>query len=137
MLSQADTLELVHDRLYPMFTTEKTRLDTIDDWYRWKHEPLNLPPRASQEPRWRAELSRTPWLGLVVTTVAQAMYVDGYRSPDQRENATAWSTWEANDFDARQIAVHRAALAYGQAYVKVLPGTDADGRRSVMRGISP
>lgn len=137
MLSQADTLELVHDRLYPMFTTERARLDTIDLWYRWEHEELKLPQRASQEHRWLAELARTPWLGLVVTTVAQAMYVDGYRSPEERENGTAWATWEANDYDARQIAIHRAALAYGQAYTKVLPGQDGNGRRSVMRGISP
>lgn len=136
-LSQSDALELVTDRLYPMFRTERARLDTLDDWYRWNHEPLKLPARASAEHKWLAELARTPWLGLVVTTVAQALYVDGYRSPDQRDNATAWDIWEANDFDARQIAIHRAALAYGIAYVTVLPGNDANGRRSVLRGQSP
>lgn len=137
MLSQSDARELVVDRLFPLFTEERQRLERIDGWLRWQHEALRLPPRASAEHKWLAQLSRTPWLGLVVTTVAQALYVDGYRSPDQRENGTAWQIWEANDFDFRQIAVHRAALAYGVSYVTVLPGSDGSGSRSVLRGTSP
>lgn len=136
MLSQRDVLELVTERLYPLWREEKAKLDRVDDWLRWEHERLKLPLRASQEHKWLADLSKSPWLGLVVTTVAQALYVDGYRSPDQTENATAWRIWEANDFDWRQVAVHRSALAYGSAYVTVLPGEDAVGVRTVLRGIS-
>lgn len=137
MLSQGDARDLVVERLFPLFSEERHRLDIIDAWYRWQHESLKLPRRASAEHRWLADLARTPWLGLVVTTVAQALYVDGYRSPEERDNATAWQIWEANDFDWRQIAIHRAALAYGSSYVTVLPGTDANGRRSLLRGVSP
>lgn len=137
MLSQRAARELVAERLFPLFTEEKHKLDAIDAWYRWQHEPLRLPARASSEHRWLADLARTPWLGLVVTTVAQALYVDGYRSPEQRDNATAWRIWESNDLDWRQVAVHRAALAYGLSYVTVMPGNDANGRRSVLRGVSP
>lgn len=137
MLSQAAALELVRDRLHPMLNEERERLTRIDAWYRWDHEELKLPRVASDEHRWLAELARTPWLNLVVTTVAQAMYVDGYRSPEVRDNAGPWSTWQANAFDSRQVAIHRAALAYGLAYVLVTPGTDRDGARSVMRGLTP
>jgi hypothetical protein len=137
MLNQSAVLELVRDELFPMWKAERKRLSVIDDWYRWDHEPLQLPSRASREHRWLADLAKTPWLNLVVTTVAQAMYVDGYRSPENRDNAGPWQTWQRNDFDTRQTAIHRAALAYGLAYATVLPGMDAAGPRSVLRGVSP
>jgi hypothetical protein len=61
------------------------------------------------------------------------MYVDGFRTPQQPEDVEAWRIWQINRMDARQIGVHRAALAYGAAYVTVLPGTPAP----VLRGASP
>lgn len=129
--------ELVKDRLLPAFLKERDRLDRIDLWYRWRHEDPRLPRSATPEMKHLLELARTPWLGLVVTTVAQSMYVDGYRSPDFPNNLGPWRTWQANDFDNRQIPVHRAALAYGQSYVKVLPGSFNGQPTSVMRGVSP
>lgn len=42
-------------------------------------------------------------------------------------------TWQRNKFDARQIGVHKAGLAYGASYVTVLPGEPVP----VMRGASP
>jgi hypothetical protein len=137
MLNQSAVTELVRDRLFPMWKSERDRLETIDAWYRWDQEALKLPRNASAEHQWLAELAKTPWLNLVVTTVAQAMYVDGYRSPENRDNAGPWETWQRNDFDTRQTAIHRAALAYGLAYATVLPGEDASGPRSVLRGVSP
>lgn len=129
--------ELVKGQLLPAFLKERERLDRIDLWYRWKHEDHRLPRSATPELKQLLELSKAPWLGLVVTTVAQAMYVDGYRSPDLPDNSTVWRTWQANDFDNRQIPVHRAALAYGQSYVTVLPGELNGQSTSVMRGVSP
>lgn len=134
MLSKSDALEVVRDRLFPLYREQRSELDLIDSWYRWDHEKPKLPRRASEEHKWLAELSRTPWLNIVVTTVAQALYANGYKSP---VDASPWDTWQANDFDHRQIAVHRAALAYGMAFVTITPGRDADGPRSVMRGVSP
>lgn len=129
--------ELVKEQLLPAYFKERERLDRIDLWYRWKHEDHRLPRSATPEMKQLLELSKAPWLGLVVTTVAQAMYVDGYRSPDLPDNSTVWRTWQANDFDNRQIPVHRAALAYGQSYVTVLPGELNGQTTSVMRGVSP
>lgn len=137
MLNQSAVIELVRERLFPMWRDERNRLEVIDAWYRWDHKPLTLPRNATNEHRWLAELAKTPWLNLVVTTVAQAMYVDGYRSPENRDNAGPWETWQRNDFDTRQTAIHRAALAYGLSYATVLPGEDANGPRSVLRGVSP
>lgn len=135
MLSQADALEVVHDRLFPLYTDQRAQLDVVDSWYRWDHEQPKLPRRASQEHKWLAELARTPWLNTVVTTVAQALYSTGIKLTV--DAPSPWRTWQANDFDMRQTAIHRAALAYGVAFNVVTPGEDANGPRSVMRGVSP
>lgn len=138
MLSQDAAKDLVVKRLWPAWRQERERLDRIDCWYRWKQEPIRLPKKATAELKALAGLSQLPWLSLVVTTVAQCMYVDGYLSPLDPQDAAGepnrpWRTWNANQFDRRQIAVHRAALAYGYSFVKVLPGDSA----AVLRGVSP
>lgn len=148
MLSPDEVTKLVKDQLFPGWETEKTRLDRIDRWYRWEQEPITLPRKATLELRQLAELSRVPWLSLVVTATAQAMYVDGYRSQldpaggpmrDRSDVAPPWRTWMANGMDRRQIAVHRAMLAYGYSFTTVLPGVDpmTSEPQSVMRGVSP
>lgn len=142
MLGRQAAVELVHDRLFPLYEEEKERLERIDNWYRWKQEDVKLPKRATPELKALANMSRVPWLGLVVSSVSQCMYVDGYRSSLDAERpdtdlSPPWRTWHANGMDQRQIAVHRAALAYGYSFVKVMPGADHEGNRSVLRGVSP
>lgn len=147
MLSPDTITTLVKDQLFPGWESEKTRLDRIDRWYRWEQEEITLPRKATLELRQLAELSRVPWLSLVVTATAQAMYVDGYRSQldpaggsmRDREVSPPWRTWMANGMDRRQIAVHRAMLAYGYSFTTVLPGVDpmTGEKQSVMRGVSP
>lgn len=150
MLSSEAARKLVKDELFPKWEQERKHLDWIDLWLRWRHEDLPLPRRTTPELRKLANLSRVPWLSLVVTATAQAMYVDGYRSQldpagptddalEGKEASPPWRTWLANGMDRRQIAVHRAALGYGYSFVKVLPGEDpVTGRAmSVLRGVSP
>lgn len=131
--------ELVGDQLLPLWESERERLDRVDRWYRWQADDVRVPRAATPELRSLVELSKTPWLGLVVSTIAQAMYVDGYRSPDgEAATATAWEAWQRNDWDARQLAIHRGALAYGYSFATVMPGVDGDGQpAAVMRGVSP
>lgn len=148
VLSPDQAKKLVKDQLLPGWEAERDRLDRIDRWYRWDQEPIALPRKATQELRQLAELSRVPWLSLVVTATAQAMYVDGYRSrldpaggrsSDGVDVPAPWRTWLANGMDRRQIAVHRAMLAYGYCFEVVLPGVDpmTGDRQSVIRGVSP
>ena len=80
-----------------------------------------------------AEMSRVNVLGLVIDSTAQALYVDGYRSPEEEGEAPAWDIWQRNKLDARQTGVHRAALGYGVGYVTVIPGEPVP----VIRGLSP
>jgi hypothetical protein len=143
-LSVEEATELIVKDLFPKWLKESERLDTIDDWYRWKADDIKLPRSATAELKRLVELSKTPWLGLVVSSLSQCLYVDGYRSPlddrqadSEMEPSGPWKTWHANAMDSRQVAVHRAALAYGYCFVSVLPGEDAEGKRSVLRGVSP
>jgi hypothetical protein len=143
-LSVEAASELIVKELFPKWQVEDERLEKIDNWYRWRQEDIPLPRSATPELKALIELAKTPWLALVVSSIAQCLYVDGYRSPldklqadEETEPSGPWKTWHANDMDGRQIAIHRAALAYGYAFVSVLPGTDREGKRSVMRGVSP
>lgn len=135
MLSQKDAISVVTDSLYPAYREQREQMDFIDSWLRQTHEGPKIPKNASREHRWIATLAKTPLLSTVVTTVAQALYCTGYKTSVGGENP--WRTWQANDMDHRQLAVHRAALGYGMAFTVVTPGTDSQGPRSVIRGVSP
>lgn len=102
--------------------------------------PYWLPLDAPAEIRQLARLSKVNLLGLVVDTVAQSLYVDGYRTARDSDESGAWALWQANGMDARQIALHRAALTYGESYLIVLPGSRylADGTEEnapIMRAV--
>lgn len=138
MLSETDATKLVVDRLMPGLVRERARLDEIDKWYRWEQEPVRTPATATTELRSLAQLARTPWLGLVVTTVAQTMFVDGFRSPEAEDDLPSWRLWMENGLDARQVAIHRAMLAYGTSYATVLPAVRLGGEpTALIRGVSP
>lgn len=137
-MTKSAAVELVQDKLLPPLRREQQRLADIDLWYRWQHEDVVIPRSATTELRSLLQLSKTPWLGLVVTNVAQAMYVDGYRTPESNDDVGPWRLWQQNDLDNRQVAIHRAALAYGQAFATGLPGVNDFGEpTAVLRGVSP
>lgn len=148
MLSPQQAVKLVKNELFPLWDKDRERLRRIDRWYRWEQEDVPLPRRITPELKALAKLAQVPWLTLVVTSCAQAMYVDGFRSEldrdddeatDEQQASPPWRTWLANGMDQRQIRLHRAALGYGWAYEKVLPGEDpVTGRSmSLIRGVSP
>lgn len=111
------------------------RFARIDRYLHGKHDPPYMPQTATPEYRKLVERATTNFLPLVVSTPAQAMSVGGYRhSGDGTDVPDEWRVWQRNRMDSRQHPVHRAALAYGVAYVAVLPGDDG---QPVLRGISP
>lgn len=101
---------------------EQARLGRIAAYVRGDHSSVYVPRSARDEYRWLMDRAKVNMLRLVVTVVAQNLYVDGYRATGVDENADPWKIWQANRMDARQHGVHRAALRYGIGYTTVLPG---------------
>ena len=112
----------VFKELYPDWIANQATVDVIDKWYRGEQDVPVLPNTGTAEFRELQRRSVTPWPALVVTAVAQSLYVDGYRKEREDANAPVWDVWQLNGLDARQLAVHRGALAHGIAYVTVIPG---------------
>lgn len=106
---------LVAGDLLPKWRHERDKLDRIDRWARWEHDKPHQPLQATTEYQELSARSQAPWGDLIVTSVAQTLYVEGYRSPTDPENNAAWRLWQVNGMDARQVAIHRAALTYGLA----------------------
>lgn len=132
VMSEAQATEAAREVL-KVRTAEMERLDAIHAYMRGRQRHPIAPPGLPQEVHRLTRMSRVNIMKIVVSAVAQTLYVDGYRAPRAADDAPAWDVWQANKMDARQIGVHRAALAYGTAYATVLPGDSAP----VIRGYSP
>lgn len=133
VMSKEAVRTLATEVLLPAQSQERNELDRIDGWLRWKPEAIDLPSYASTEHKALRQLSETPWLSLVVTTVAQQLVCESVRSTEVEDSSPMWGPWQRNRFSSRQRAIHRAALGYGYAYNLVLPGDTG----AVMRGYSP
>lgn len=112
---------------------EKTALDKIHQYARGKQPAIVVPRGSPREVTALAKISRVNVMGIVISCLAQALYVDGFRGAKDPEDAPAWEIWQANKLDAGQIGIHRSALTYGASYATVLPGDPLP----VVRGYSP
>ncbi len=132
MLNAASAIEQARSML-AWRAAEADHLSRIHAYLRGRQPLPIIPAGVPNEVRRLAEMSRVNVLDLVISAVAQSLYVDGYRAEREPDDAPSWSVWQANQMDARQTGVHRGALAYGVSYVTVLPGDTAP----VLRGYSP
>lgn len=133
MLSPQEAAVWVQE-LVALRKKERDHLDRLRNYWRGKQAlPISIPNGVPKEVRRLAEMARINVVSLPVDIAGQALYVDGFREQDSESNEDVWDAWQANGMDARQIGVHRAALAYGASFVTVLPGDLAP----VMRGCSP
>ncbi|QGJ94136.1 portal protein [Corynebacterium phage EmiRose] len=125
MLTPVEVRAIV-DELKPDLDKQRQETIAVDSWIRPDLVTgFTVPPRASKEHRNLAKLSRTPWLGLVVTNVTQAMYVDSVVT-EEGPNQDLWRIWANNDMGRVQIANHRAMVSYGQSFGVVTPA-ELDG----------
>lgn len=137
MLSKSAAVQLVGDQLLQQWRAERERLQVIDDWARGKNPEPWKPRTANGEYKALQKRALSPILSLIVATFTQATIADGFRSPRSGEDSPAWKIWQANGFDARQVALHRGTYQHGLAYVTVLPGEMSDGSpMPVARGVS-
>lgn len=104
----------------------RTELDKLDLYFsRGYYDALEAPERARPELEKIIRSSVTNWLRLTVETTSERLIVDGFRrSNDAGVDSTAWSWWQANRLDGRQMAHHTETLKSGLSYVSVWPGED-------------
>jgi hypothetical protein len=112
---------------------EKDRLDRIHNYLHGTQTHPVSPKGSPEDLKRMARISRVNMMKIVVNSVNQALFVDGFRQQRTAEDAPVWETWQANKMDRSQLGIHRASLAYGVSYVTVLPGDTGP----VIRGLSP
>jgi len=113
-------------------TKRMFRLDRFDSYRRGVAGIPEIPEGSSDEIREIASLSPMGMCGVVVETFVNGLSVEGYRSPDAKDDEPAWQKWQDNGLDARQREVHEGATTYGYAFVSVLPeGTGEDAKSRI------
>ncbi|WP_432482585.1 phage portal protein [Kineococcus esterisolvens] len=117
-------------QLLTILHNDRPRLERIDRYLQGLHDDPYMPPNADDEYRMIAKRAISNWTPLLVDTPAQALYVDSFRPGRTRAMQVAlapeaygapavspeWQHWQESRLDARQIAVHRGALAYGHSF---------------------
>lgn len=126
-LDMATTAKKYHD-------AEREPLAEIRRYWKGRQEtPAVIPSGAPREVRILGRIARVNICAIVIDTLAQSTFVDGFRTKDDADDVEVWKAWQANRMDARQTGIHRATFAYGAAYAVVLPGDPFP----VIRGVSP
>ncbi len=133
MLTPNQAVEQVRN-LRDVHMEDKQQLDVVRRYWKGRQAiPEVLPTSAPREVKMMARIARVNVCPIVVDSLAQSTFVDGFRIPRSDKNSDVWRAWQANKLDAAQTAIHRAAFAYGTSYAVVLPGDPVP----VIRPISP
>lgn len=120
--------------LHGYHVNEREALTIVRRYWKGRQKlPAVIPSGTPSEVRVMARSSRVNIMPIVVNSLVQSTFVDGFRAKGDDQDADVWKVWQANRMDARQSAIHRAAFAYGTAYAVVLPGDP----EPVIRGVSP
>lgn len=101
---------------------ERPRLNKIHEYFRGHQDNPGVPTGSRPEVKRLAEISRVNVMKIVVNSVNQCLFVDGFRQGESADPSPLWKTWQANKMDRGQIKLHRSVLTYGWAYASVLPG---------------
>jgi hypothetical protein len=119
----ADKARVLAGNIMDHRNAERAALDRVRRYWKGRQPLLPVLPTNTPEPvKALARIARVNVCGIVVDTLAQSTFVEGYRASGDAENSPVWQTWQANRLDARQTGLHRATFAYGAAYTVVLPG---------------
>lgn len=124
----SELLTIIHE--------DSARLERIDNYLHGVQDEPYMPKNADAEYKHLAQRAVSNWMPLLVGTPAQALYVDSFRpsrKTDAEHGTPEWEHWQESRLDARQAAVHRAALTYGHAFA--LTEKSKKGIRT--KGLSP
>lgn len=119
----------------------------IDDYIQGKHDDPYMPASADAEYKLLAQRAVSNWIPLLISTPAQALYVDSYRrgrlvrdrddaggASSSDEATPEWDTFERSGLASKQVSIHRSAIAYGHCFA--VTSRDREGRATI-RGVSP
>lgn len=105
--------------LLAIILADADRLERIDNYLHGIQDEPYMPKTADSEYILLAKRAISNWMPLLVGTPAQALYVDAFRPGRKGENdrqTPEWIHWQDSRLDARQAAIHRAALTYGHSF---------------------
>lgn len=119
---------------------ERSQLNEIRRYWKGRQPlPTVIPQDSPTQVKRMARIARVNVCPVIIDSLAQSTFVDGFRGGGIPETATAqlddpiWKAWQANKMDARQTGLHRSTFAYRAAYTIVLPGDPYP----VIRTVSP
>jgi hypothetical protein len=133
MLDEEEIRTVVRD-MWQLHQDELVALDRVYEYVNGMRGWPAIPDGAEQEIQDLARLSVKNVLSLVRDSFVQNLSVVGYRDALAKENSTAWTSWQKNRMDARQVEVYRPAITYGASYVVV---TKDDEVGALWRSRSP
>lgn len=117
------TLANVTQYLIAARRSEAPRLSEIHEYVKNRVIDIYVPEKASREYRQLVEQSRFNILPLLIRSLANNFFIDGYRPRRSADNAPVWDkVWQPNRLDARQAGWWRSALEFGVSYATVVPG---------------
>ena len=122
MLNERQAAELTR-QLLEEAGQEWNRLEVFSRYYRGHHRWPYNPRNATNEFWTLAKRSITNLTPVVVHTVVERLYVDGYR-PHENDNvdSESWRWWQNNGLDSRQKKLYTTVGINGYGYMLVLPG---------------
>jgi hypothetical protein len=134
MALTAEQVQSTAKELHKRHEADRGKLDDVRRYATGRQRLPDVIPAASPvEVKEMARIARVNVIDIVVESLTQSLFVEGFRGQREADNSSVWDIWQANRLDARQAGIHRAALAYGTAYAVVLPGDPVP----VIRGVSP
>lgn len=129
--------EKVYGHLTSRLNDTDSRMRIVREYLAGNQRLPYMPRKAVPEFEEMAQRSINNWLPLVSDTFVKRLFVDGYRPSGTEENSAPWEFFQANRLDARQTIVHRGAVEYGTAFVRVLPGVKHGKSMPVITPLSP
>lgn len=108
----------------PAWLAQQQAALAVDPYLRGEHPlPVSSNSQSTQEREALRRLAATPFGRVILNSTTQALNVRGVRMPGSDEVPQVWRDfWLRNKMVARQNAIWRPAIGYGQGYTSVLPG---------------
>lgn len=113
--------------------TQRVACSFTDTWVQAKPDSYRLPAGSGLEQRALNDISRTPWLGLVIDTEVQGLKIERITRADGGGDEPILRTiWQKNDLQRLQPSIYRAVLSYGSAFGVVTPTAAGEARVRVL-----